>query len=147
MKQIANPFENAMLQLQNALRILKEVKVKRYEVRKEFFNKTKLLKEPQRIINVTLPVEMDTGEIRVFQGYRVQYNNFLGPYKGGIRFHPQVSLEEVKALSFWMAMKCAVADLPLGGGKGGIIVNPKTLSEKELERLSRAYVRAIADCI
>jgi len=142
-----NPFENAMLQLQNAVRILKEVRGRRYEVRREFFNKTKLLKEPQRIINVTLPVEMDDGKIRIFQGYRVQYNKFLGPYKGGIRFHPHVSLDEVKALSFWMAMKCAVADLPFGGGKGGVIVDPKTLSESELERLSRAYVRAIADCI
>lgn len=106
-----------------------------------------LLSQPQRILNVTIPVTMDDGSTKIFQGYRVQFNNARGPYKGGIRYHWQVSLDEVKALSFWMAMKCAVADLPLGGGKGGIIVDPKKLSEKELERLSRGYIRAISDCI
>ncbi len=106
-----------------------------------------LLSQPQRILNVTIPVKMDNGKIQIFQGYRVQFNNARGPYKGGIRFHPQVSLDEVKALSFWMTMKCAVADLPLGGGKGGIIVDPKKMSAKELERLSRGYARAIFDCI
>jgi glutamate dehydrogenase/leucine dehydrogenase len=141
MKQSSNPFENAMLQLKKAGEAL------RLKDNKTVRGKIKLLEQPQRIVNVTFPVEMDKGELRIFQGYRVQYNNFLGPYKGGIRFHPQVSLDEVKALSFWMVMKCAVADLPLGGGKGGIIVDPKTLSEGELERLSRGYVRAIADCI
>ena len=110
-------------------------------------NKIDTLKQPQRQINVTLPVTMDDGSQRIFEGYRVQFNNARGPYKGGIRYHPNVSLDEVKALSFWMAMKCAVADLPLGGGKGGIIVDPKTLSEHELERLSRSYARAIADVI
>lgn len=83
----------------------------------------------------------------MFQGYRVQFNNARGPYKGGIRFHPNVSMDEVKALAFWMTMKCAVADLPLGGSKGGVIVDPKTLTIGELERLSRGYARAIADCI
>jgi glutamate dehydrogenase/leucine dehydrogenase len=136
-----NPFENAMLQLRKAVETL------RLKDNKTVRSKIKLLKEPQRIINITVPVQMDNGQWRIFQGYRVQYNNFLGPYKGGIRFHPQVSLDEVKALSFWMMMKCAVADLPLGGGKGGVIVDPKTLSEGELERLSRGYVRAIADSI
>jgi len=136
-----NPFDNAMRQLQNAVETL------RLKDSKTVRSKIKLLKEPQRIINVTLPVEMDNGEIRNFQGYRVQYNNCLGPYKGGIRFHPQVSLDEVKALSFWMTMKCAAAGLPLGGAKGGVVVDPKTLTEGELERLSRAYVRAIADSI
>ncbi len=106
-----------------------------------------ILRQPQRIINVTIPVKMDKGKQTIFQGYRVQYNNARGPYKGGIRYHHNVSLDEVKALSFWMAMKCAVADLPLGGAKGGIIVDPKTLSQAELERLSRAYGKAIADVI
>jgi glutamate dehydrogenase/leucine dehydrogenase len=90
---------------------------------------------------------MDDGSIKIFQGYRAQFNNAKGPYKGGIRYHRDVNLDEVKALSFWMAIKCAVADLPLGGGKGGIIVDPKSLSAGELERLSRGYVRAIADNI
>ncbi|MFH0749383.1 MAG: Glu/Leu/Phe/Val dehydrogenase [Candidatus Gottesmanbacteria bacterium] len=130
-----NPFENAMKQLEIAAK---------YVVMGETLE---ILKQPQRILNVTIPVKMDDGKTRIFQGYRVQFNNARGPYKGGIRFHPQVSLDEVKALSFWMAMKCAVADLPLGGGKGGVIVDPKTLSPKELERLSRGYARAIADNI
>ena len=130
-----NPFENAMIQLSKAAGYIGKNE------------KLEILKEPQRIINVTIPVKMDNGKIRIFQGYRVQFNNARGPYKGGIRYHPNVSLDEVKALSFWMAMKCAVADLPLGGGKGGIIIDPKTLSVKELERLSRGYTRAIADTI
>jgi glutamate dehydrogenase/leucine dehydrogenase len=87
---------------------------------------------------------MDNGETKIFHGFRVQHNSARGPYKGGIRFHPQVDMNEVKALAFWMAIKCAVADIPMGGGKGGVEVDPKKLSEKELENLSRAYVRAIA---
>src|SRR3989344_732833 len=90
---------------------------------------------------------MDDGKTRLFYGYRVQHNNALGPYKGGIRFHPKVDLDEVKSLAFWMAIKCAVANIPYGGGKGGVSVNPKQLSRKELERLSRGFIRAIADCI
>ncbi|TSC53946.1 MAG: Glutamate dehydrogenase/leucine dehydrogenase, partial [Microgenomates group bacterium LiPW_16] len=90
---------------------------------------------------------MDNGSLRIFEGYRIQFNSARGPYKGGIRYHPQVDLEEVKTLAFLMAVKCAVADLPFGGGKGGIKVDPKTLSEGELERLSRGYVSAIADVI
>lgn len=131
-----NPFENAMEQLHKAASFLPDGQ-----------EKVALLKEPHHIINVTIPVVMDDGSTKEFQGYRVQYNNARGPYKGGIRFHPQVNLDEVKALSFWMTMKCAVADVPLGGGKGGVVVDPKTLSEGELERLSRGYARAIADFI
>jgi glutamate dehydrogenase len=86
---------------------------------------------------------MDDGEIKVFTGYRSQYNNALGPYKGGIRYHPNVSLDEVMALSFWMMIKCATVGIPMGGGKGGVIVNPKDLSEGELERLSRGYIQKI----
>lgn len=130
-----NPFENAMTQLEKAASFLHEPR------------KLEILKQPQRILNVTIPVQMDDGSLRIFQGYRVQHNNARGPYKGGIRFHPQVSMDEVKALAFWMAMKCAIADLPLGGAKGGVIVSPRELSEGELERLSRGYARAIADCI
>ena len=146
-----NPFENAMEQLQKATEKLSayshQPARRRGRQSARVKQKIELLKQPQRILNVTIPVVMDDGSQQIFQGYRVQYNNVLGPYKGGIRFHPNVDINEVKALAFWMTMKCAVADLPLGGGKGGIIVDPKKLSESELERLSRGYVRAIADCI
>ena len=101
------------------------------------------LKSPHRILEVSIPVKMDNGKIKVFIGYRSQFNNARGPYKGGIRFHPQVNESEVKALSMWMTWKCAVVDIPLGGGKGGVIVNPKELSQGELERLSRGYIKAI----
>jgi len=138
---LENPFENSMIQLHKAVGKMNKNDKAKCE------KKIMLLEQPQRILNVMIPVTMDNGSTKIFQGYRVQFNNFRGPYKGGIRYHPQVSLDEVKALSFWMTMKCAVADLPMGGGKGGIIVDPKTLSAKELERLSRGYVRAIADCI
>ena len=107
----------------------------------------KLLSEPQRIVDVNFPVRMDDRRMRSFHGYRVQYNNWRGPYKGGIRFHPNVDLNEVKALAFWMMIKCAVVDIPFGGGKGGVVVDPKRLSEGELERLSRGYIRAIADVV
>lgn len=106
-----------------------------------------ILRKPDRVLQVSLPVLMDNGRIKVFDGYRVQYNNIRGPYKGGIRYHPQVSLDEVKSLAFWMAIKCAVADIPYGGGKGGIIVDVKKLSKGELERLTRAYTRGFADFI
>lgn len=131
-----NPFVNALAQLEKAAKFLKEKK-----------EKLAILKQPQRELHVNFPVRLDDGSTRIFQGFRVQYNNARGPYKGGIRFHPQVNLDEVKALAFWMTLKCAVADLPLGGGKGGVVVDPKELSESELERLSRAYVRAISDVI
>lgn len=104
----------------------------------------KILSSPQRIIEVNFPVRMDNGELRIFQGFRVQHNNYAGPYKGGIRFHEQVDMEEVKALSTWMTLKCAVMHIPLGGGKGGVIVNPKELSVGELERLSKKYIETIA---
>lgn len=106
-----------------------------------------ILRKPDRVIEVSLPVLMDDGRIKVFDGYRVQYNNIRGPYKGGIRFHPKVNLDEVKALAFWMTIKCAVVDIPYGGGKGGVSVDTKKLSSGELERLTRAYVRGFADFI
>ncbi|MDE2145005.1 MAG: Glu/Leu/Phe/Val dehydrogenase [Patescibacteria group bacterium] len=105
------------------------------------------LKKPKRFLEVNVPVRMDDGMVRVFTGYRSQFNDARGPYKGGIRFHPNVSEDEVKALSMWMTWKTAVVDIPLGGGKGGVIVNPKELSSGELERLSRGYIRAIAPFI
>jgi glutamate dehydrogenase (NAD(P)+) len=103
-----------------------------------------VLREPVRELHVTLPVRMDDGSIRAFKGFRVQYNDARGPSKGGIRFHQDETISTVRALAAWMTWKTAVMDLPLGGGKGGIICNPKQLSERELERLSRAYINAIA---
>lgn len=102
------------------------------------------LRRPKRQFEVSFPVRMDDGKVRTFVGYRVQYDDSRGPFKGGIRYHQQADLDEVKALAFWMAVKCAVVNVPFGGGKGGVTVNPKELSESELERLSRAYCRAIA---
>jgi glutamate dehydrogenase (NAD(P)+) len=104
---------------------------------------TALLMNPLRELHVSLPVRMDDGSVKVFQGYRVQYNDARGPGKGGIRFHPEETIDTVRALAAWMTWKCSLLDLPLGGAKGGIICNPKELSQTELERLSRAYIRAI----
>lgn len=102
-----------------------------------------LLKEPRRIIEVNIPVKMDNGKIKMFKGFRASHNDAVGPAKGGIRFHHNVSADEVKALSIWMTFKCGVMGVPYGGGKGGIIVNPTELSQRELEELSRGYIRAI----
>jgi len=107
----------------------------------------KVLTHPKRQITVSCPVQMDNGEIEVFTGYRVQYNITLGPAKGGIRYHPGVTLDEVTALAAWMTWKCAVAHVPFGGGKGGIIVDPNRLSRRELEALTRRYVAEIVDAI
>lgn len=106
-----------------------------------------LLSYPRRILQFSLPVKMDSGKVKVFEGYRVQYNSARGPYKGGIRYHPDANLDEVKALAFWMTIKCAVAGIPYGGAKGGIKLDPKKLSARELEEVSRAYVRALKDLI
>jgi glutamate dehydrogenase (NAD(P)+) len=103
-----------------------------------------VLRVPVRELHVSLPVRMDDGNVRTFKAFRVQYNDARGPSKGGIRFHPDETIDTVRALAAWMTWKTAVMDLPLGGGKGGIICNPKELSERELERLSRAYINAIA---
>ena len=107
-------------------------------------NLRNVLKEPKRVLRVSIPVRMDNGEMRVFTGWRSQYNDSRGPYKGGIRYHPQVSEDEVIALSAWMTWKTAVMDLPLGGGKGGIICDPKSMSVRELEQLTRGYARAVS---
>jgi glutamate dehydrogenase (NAD(P)+) len=131
-----NPFEVALKQLDEAAEIVNLDK-----------GLHQVLANPKRVLTVSLPIKMDNGEIQVFTGFRSQHNDSRGPYKGGIRYHPQVTVDEVKALSMWMTWKCAIADIPYGGGKGGIICNPKEMSEGELERLTRRYAYAIADII
>src|SRR3989339_229846 len=131
-----NPFENAMTQLN------KVAKIKNFS--DEFIAH---LHEPNKIKKILIPIKMDDGSEKAFEGYRVQYNDALGPYKGGIRYHPLTEINEVKALAFWMTLKCAVADIPMGGGKGGITVDPKNLSKGELERLSRGWVRGLSDIL
>ena len=128
-----NPFENSMKQLEAAQKVAK-IEPQIYQI----------LTNPQRILEVNIPVKMDNGKFTLFKGYRVQYSDARGPCKGGIRYHPNVSMDEVKALSSWMTWKCATADLPYGGAKGGVICNPKQMSKGELERLSRGYMRQIA---
>ncbi|MFC4411335.1 Glu/Leu/Phe/Val dehydrogenase [Chungangia koreensis] len=103
-----------------------------------------LLKEPMRMMEVRIPIKMDDGKVKVFTGYRAQHNDAVGPTKGGIRFHPDVTIDEVKALSIWMTLKAGIVDLPYGGGKGGIICDPRQMSMGELERLSRGFVRALS---
>lgn len=131
-----NPFESAKKQLKAVQEIV-------------HFDENIMaqLMSPQRIIEASLPIKMDDGSVQVFSAYRSQYNDARGPFKGGIRFHPGVTIDEVKALSAWMTWKTAVVDIPLGGGKGGVIVDPKKLSLRELEALSRAYARAFAPFI
>jgi glutamate dehydrogenase (NAD(P)+) len=107
----------------------------------------KILTHPKRQIAVSCPVQMDNGEIEVFTGYRVQYNITLGPAKGGIRYHPNVTLDEVTALAAWMTWKCAVAHIPFGGGKGGVICDPTKMSRREIEALTRRYIAEIVDAI
>lgn len=127
-----NAFENARKQLQKAV-----------EIGNLDATKAEILKSPDRYTEVSIPVEMDNGSLKIFTGYRSQHNNARGPYKGGIRFHGDVNPDEVRALSFWMSFKCALINLPFGGGKGGVVVDPKKLSERELEEVSRGYVRKI----
>jgi glutamate dehydrogenase/leucine dehydrogenase len=128
-----DPFGHVLRQLDTARHLLR-LDADTYE----------LLRHPKHFVEVSVPVRMDDGSIRVFTGFRSQYNDARGPFKGGIRFHPGVTASEVRALSAWMTWKCAVVDIPLGGGKGGVIVNPSELSSGELERLARGYMRAIA---
>ena len=132
-----NPFENAMTQLEKAAQINKNLGA-------EFIAEMRV---PDRDIRISIPVRMDNGALKIFEGYRVQYNNTLGPYKGGIRYHSETDINEVKALAFWMALKCSVAGLPMGGGKGGITVEPRNLSKGELERLSRGWAQKLADVL
>ncbi len=131
-----NPFDNALEQLRIAAEYLKlEDGIHQ------------MLAHPKREVTVSLPVRMDSGETRVFTGYRVQYSDSRGPSKGGIRYHPNVSLDEIKALACWMTWKCSIADIPFGGAKGGVICDPKHMSMAELERMTRRYTAAIADFI
>ncbi|WP_085523524.1 Glu/Leu/Phe/Val family dehydrogenase [Tuberibacillus sp. Marseille-P3662] len=106
-----------------------------------------LLKDPMRLLTVRIPIRMDDGSIKIFTGYRAQHNDSVGPTKGGVRFHPNVTETEVKALSIWMSLKAGIVDLPYGGGKGGIICDPREMSFRELEKLSRGYVRAISQIV
>jgi glutamate dehydrogenase/leucine dehydrogenase len=129
-------FQNAMKQMEAAAAIAAPAGVT-----------VAALKQPKHIFEVSFPVRMDDGSTRMFTGYRVQYDDARGPFKGGIRFHQQTDLDEVKALAFWMTIKCAVVGVPFGGGKGGVTVDPKQLSDGELERLTRAYCRTIAPFI
>jgi glutamate dehydrogenase (NAD(P)+) len=131
-----NPFNVALKQLEEAAKIV--------GIDKGMHD---VLAQPKRILTVSLPTRMDDGRIHVFTGFRSQHNDARGPFKGGIRYHPQVTIEEVKALSMWMTWKCAIADIPYGGGKGGIICDPKQMSTGELERMTRRYAYAIADII
>ncbi|MCI0772705.1 MAG: Glu/Leu/Phe/Val dehydrogenase [Chloroflexi bacterium] len=127
-----NPFEVAQQQLDEAAELL--------ELDSAIHH---LLRWPMRELHVTLPVRMDDGSTKIYHGFRVQYNDARGPTKGGIRFHPDETIDTVRALAAWMTWKTAVVDLPLGGAKGGVICNPKELSDGELERLSRAYIRQV----
>ena len=106
-----------------------------------------ILQRTERELMVNIPVNMDDGSVKVFEGYRVQHNSARGPYKGGIRYHPQVSMDEVRALAALMTWKCSVADIPYGGGKGGITCEPADISTRELEQLTRSFVRAIRPII
>ena len=133
---MTNPFQSAQSQLAQVKDMIK--------LDPNIFAR---LNVPERVLEVAIPVRMDTGETKIFTGFRSQHNNARGPYKGGIRFHPNVSIDEVRALSMWMTWKTAVMDIPLGGGKGGVIVDAKALSVRELELLSRGYIRAITPII
>ncbi|HMB65867.1 MAG TPA: Glu/Leu/Phe/Val dehydrogenase, partial [Patescibacteria group bacterium] len=139
-------YNNCLAQLRKTKEII-QAKSKNEEEKSAVFEEMGVLEKPQKIIQVSLPVRMDDGTLKVFEGIRVQHSNARGPYKGGIRFHPQVDIDEVKSLAFWMTIKCSVVDIPYGGGKGGITVNPKELSETELERLSRTFIRKISQDI
>ncbi|MGD9129570.1 MAG: Glu/Leu/Phe/Val dehydrogenase [Candidatus Woesebacteria bacterium] len=140
---MSNLHANAIKQLEAVAKLLKP----QYQDKKKFERAIKKLKEPEKLLETELEVKMDNGKTKKFKAYRSQHNNARGPYKGGIRYHPNVTIDEVKALSTWMTWKCAVTGIPYGGGKGGVIVDPKKLSETELERLSRAYACFIANNI
>ena len=130
---MTNPFQNALEQLRRASEV--------GDFTNDFLD---VLAAPEREVRISIPVRKDNGSLEVYEGYRVQFNSARGPYKGGIRYHQDTDIDEVKALAFWMALKCAVVGIPLGGGKGGITVNPKELSENELESLSRSWARGMA---
>lgn len=136
MSHTYNPYENVVSVMAEAM--------EKGNIDKTMFE---IIKNPQRETKVYLPIEMDDGTVKVFEGYRVQHSNIRGPFKGGIRYHQDCNLDEVKALATWMSLKCAVANIPYGGAKGGIKVDPHTLSKRELCRLTRRYTFAIAPII
>lgn len=127
-----NPLENAQLQVRNACEAL--------ELDESVFE---MLKEPKRVIEITIPVRMDDGSLKTFKGYRSLHNDAIGPGKGGVRFHPGVNLDEVKALSIWMTFKCGIVGIPYGGGKGGVCCDPMGMSDRELEQIARGFVRGM----
>ncbi len=131
-----NPYENMLSILERSAGML-ELEENDYET----------LKYPERILQVSIPVAMDDGSVRVFEGYRIQHSSVRGPCKGGIRYHQNVDMNEVKALAAWMSLKCAVVNIPYGGAKGGVKVDPRVLSKKELERLTRRYTASILPII
>src|SRR5206468_9341376 len=132
-KETLNPFEIAKTQID---RVGKKLNLDG--------GMLEVLKNPRRELTVHFPVKMDDGKVKVFTGYRVQYNDAIGPFKGGIRYHWNVSLDEVRALACWMTWKCAVMGIPYGGAKGGVICNPKEMSQNELEHMTRRYASEIA---
>lgn len=131
-----NPWKRALAQLET---------VEKYVALTPLL--TLQLRNPDRIVEMSVPLARDDGTAEIYRGYRVQHNNILGPYKGGLRYHPNVDMDEAKALAFWMTIKNAVVNVPFGGGKGGLTIDPKTLSKGELERLTRAFTRALAPII
>ncbi|MBG9813698.1 glutamate dehydrogenase [Bacillus endophyticus] len=144
--QVQNPDgkQGETLNLLRSTQLIIKEAVQKLGYKNEMYE---LLKEPVRALTVRIPVRMDNGTTKIFTGYRSQHNDAVGPTKGGVRFHPEVNEGEVKALSIWMSLKCGIANLPYGGGKGGIICDPRDMSFGELERLSRGYVRAISQIV
>ena len=132
-ESIYNPYQTAQEQFDRAAEMMDLDEATR-----------QLLRQPMKEYHFTIPVKMDDGRTKVFNGYRIQHNDARGPAKGGIRFHPHETIDTIRALSMWMTWKCAVVDIPLGGGKGGIICDPRQLSATEQERLCRGYVRRLA---
>ena len=133
---MSTAFDNALNQINRATKLA--------DIDQNILSK---LSTPMNEVKIDIPVTMDDGSEKVFEGFRVQHNNWRGPFKGGIRYHQQVDIDEVKALATWMTFKCAVAGIPMGGGKGGVVVNPKELSVTELEKLTRGWVRGMKDVI
>ena len=136
MAYIKDPYEMAVEQLHQVAKLLDLDK-----------GLVRYLEKPKRSVEVSIPVVMDNGEVRVFTGYRVHHNDALGPCKGGIRYHPQVTLNEVKALAMWMTWKTATVEIPYGGAKGGVICDPSKMSTREIEKLTRRYIVNILDII
>lgn len=127
-----SPFENAISQFKTAAKL---INISDADI--------DFLTRPKRVISVSIPIKLDDGDVKVFEGYRVQFNDLRGPFKGGIRYHPDADLDEVKALAFLMTWKCTVVDIPFGGAKGGVVCDPKKMTSCELERLSRGYIQAL----